>query len=336
MISDVPTVLKVDDLTVTFPRPNELITALSHVTLAFAAGSRVAIVGETGSGKSILAAAILQLLPPGARVTGSVLFGREEMLGAAPLRIREFRRKAAALVPQSPLESLNPMMPVRAQLSEGVRSAAQPPRDTSPSSRSPRPEARVDLALSSLGFPRRGDATHRYVHQLSGGLAQRAVVAGALAREPEWILADEPTKGLDASLRLRAVAAIERACGQTGAGLIVITHDLDVAMRLADRIVLLYAGSVVEDAPADRFFESPAHPYGRGLLASHPARGLRPIPGDPPPAGSRLSGCPFAPRCEFVRPDCTEGLPAVRIVGPGHCVRCVLYSGNSAGSAPDD
>jgi peptide/nickel transport system ATP-binding protein len=317
--------LCVESLTVTFPRQHEVITALSDVTLSFAPGSRVAIVGETGSGKSILAGAMLQLLPSGARVTGTIRLGQEQLVGATRARIRDFRREIAALVPQSPVDSLNPMMPVRSQLSEGVRSHEK--QD---------PASEVDRALSTVGFPPRGESAHRYAYQLSGGLAQRAVVAGALARKPRWILADEPTKGLDASLRLRAAVAIERACSETGSGLIVITHDLDVAMRLADRIIVLYAGSVVEDAPADRFFTSPAHPYARGLLASHPARGLHPIPGDPPPAGSRPAGCPFAPRCRSVRAECTERLPAIRSVGPGHDVRCILYAVDPSSRGTDD
>lgn len=305
--------LTVEDLSVTFVRHHEVITALSHVSISFAPGSRVAIVGETGSGKSVLAAAILRLLPPSARATGSIRLGEEELLGAAPARMREFRRMVAALVPQSPVESLNPMMAVRRQLAEGVDQVGR--RDRGPH--------RIDAALATIGFPMRGDPTHRYAYQLSGGLAQRAVVAGALAREPRWIIADEPTKGLDASLRLRCVEAVRRACDETRSGLVVITHDLDVARFLADRMVLLYAGDIVEDAPADIFFGSPAHPYARGLLAALPERGLRPIPGDPPAAGEVRRGCPFAPRCASVQGECRRNYPALRSVNHGHRVRCV-------------
>ena len=305
--------LTVEDLSVTFVRHHEVITALSHVSISFAPGSRVAIVGETGSGKSVLASAILRLLPPSARATGSIRLGEEELLGAAPARMREFRRMVAALVPQSPVESLNPMMAVRRQLAEGVDHVGR--RD--------RGSHRIDAALATIGFPMRGDPTHRYAYQLSGGLAQRAVVAGALAREPRWIIADEPTKGLDASLRLRCVEAVRRACDETRSGLVVITHDLDVARYLADRMVLLYAGDVVEDAPADIFFGSPAHPYARGLLAALPERGLRPIPGDPPAAGEVRRGCPFAPRCASVQSECRRNYPALRNVNHGHKVRCV-------------
>lgn len=305
--------LTVEDLSVTFVRHHEVITALSHVSISFAPGSRVAIVGETGSGKSVLAAAILRLLPPSARATGSIRLGEEELLGAAPARMREFRRMVAALVPQSPAESLNPMMAVRRQLAEGVDHVGR--RDRGPH--------RIDAALATIGFPMRGDPTHRYAYQLSGGLAQRAVVAGALAREPRWIIADGPTKGLDASLRLRCVEAVRRACDETQAGLVVITHDLDVARFLADRMVLLYAGDIVEDAPADVFFGSPAHPYARGLLAALPERGLRPIPGDPPAAGEVRRGCPFAPRCASVQSECRRNYPALRSVNHGHKVRCV-------------
>lgn len=313
--------LAVKDLSVTFVRHQEVITALAHVSISFAPGSRVAIVGETGSGKSVLAAAMLRLLPPSARATGSIRLGEEELLGAAPARMREFRRLIAALVPQSPVESLNPMMAVRRQLAEGVDHVGR--RDRGFSSRRSLGRHRIEAALATIGFPGRGDPTHRYAYQLSGGLAQRAVVAGALAREPRWIIADEPTKGLDASLRLRCVEAVRRACDETQSGLIVITHDLDVARYLADRMVLLYAGDIVEDAPADIFFGAPAHPYTRGLLAALPECGLRPIPGDPPAAGEVRRGCPFAPRCASVQGECRRNYPALRSVNHAHRVRCV-------------
>lgn len=313
------TSLTVDDLSVTFARNTEVITAVSHLSTAFSTGSRVAIVGETGSGKSVLASAILRLLPQSARVTGSIRLGEEELLDATGERMRSIRQRVAALVPQSPSESLNPMMAVRRQLAEGVDDEPK----LSPSLRRTRVRMLVDSALETIGFPARSDPTHRFSYQLSGGLAQRAVVAGALARKPTWIIADEPTKGLDASLRLRCVQAVQRACDETEAGLIVITHDLDVARYLADRIVLLYAGDIVEDAPADRFFDAPAHPYTRGLLAALPDRGLRPIPGDPPAAGEVRSGCPFAPRCSFVQSECRIEYPALRRVDRDHAVRCI-------------
>ena len=311
--------LRVADLSVTFARNDDVITAVSHVSIAFEPGTRVAIVGETGSGKSILASAILRLLPPGATVTGSVQLGDEALLDASKARMREIRRRTAALVPQSPAESLNPMMDVRKQLAEGVAHDGR--RDNHVAA-----APRVDAALSTIGFPDRGDPTHRFAYQLSGGLAQRAVVAGALARRPRWIIADEPTKGLDASLRLRCVQAIQRACDETESGLIVITHDLDVARNLAERIVLLYAGDVVEDARADRFFEATAHPYARGLLSALPDRGLHPIPGDPPAAGGSIRGCRFAPRCSHAHAECTGSYPESRVIGPAHSVRCVLHS----------
>lgn len=328
--------LHIQDLTVSFLRKHEVITALSQVTISFSPGSRVAIVGETGSGKSILAAAILQLLPTNAQITGSILFGEESLNANNTSIIREFRRKTAALVPQSPLESLNPIMKVRKQLLEGVFTKREPGANNQLIDKFKDSKSKLNRALSTVGFPPSSDSTHVYPYQLSGGLAQRAVVAGSLAREPQWILADEPTKGLDASLRLRAITAVEQACANTGAGLIVITHDLDVAHYLADRIILLYSGSIIEDSTTERFFYEPGHPYGKGLLESHPARGLQPIPGDPPPAGTRPSGCPFAPRCEHVRPECMELLPVMRSIAPGQYVRCVLYPLDQKGTISDD
>lgn len=314
--------ISITDLSVIFPRLDGDIVAVDHVSVTLRPDERTAIIGETGSGKSILAAAILGLLPHGARVTGSVRYGGEELLTAPPHRLREIRRRQIALIPQSPIESLTPTMPVRHQLAEPLDREIVPRRS--------RLLVTVDTALTAVGFPRVRGGAHRYACRLSGGLAQRAVVAGATVRQPRWILADEPTKGLDTVHRAQACHTLGSAHRDTGAGLILITHDLAVARAQSDRVLVLYAGVLVEDAPTEEFFSNPAHPYSRGLLASLPERGMVPISGDPPAAGNREPGCRFAGRCSLVRPDCWPVRPALNQVAPNHGVRCVLYDHHEA------
>lgn len=315
--------ISITDLSVTFPRRDGDIVAVDRVSVTLRPDERTAIIGETGSGKSILAAAILGLLPHGARVTGSVRYDGEELLTAPPHRLREIRRRQIALIPQSPIESLTPTMPVRHQLAEPLNHAG----DAIVTGRSRVMEA-VDSALAAVGFLRTRGGAHRYACRLSGGLAQRAVVAGATVRRPRWILADEPTKGLDTVHRLQACRTLASAHRETAAGLILITHDLAVARAQSDRVLVMYAGVVMEDAPTERFFSDPAHPYSCGLLASLPERGMVPIAGDPPAAGNREPGCRFAGRCSLVRPDCWPARPAVHQVGPSHGACCVLYGGS--------
>ncbi|TVQ96982.1 MAG: ABC transporter ATP-binding protein [Spirochaetaceae bacterium] len=312
-------IISITDLSVVFPRPDGDIVAVDGVSVTVRPEERTAIIGETGSGKSILAAAILGLLPRGARVSGSVRYRGEELLTAGAHRLREIRRRHIALIPQSPIESLTPTMPVRRQLSEAL--------DRRRGMDSVRAMDAVHAALAAVGFPRPQGSTHRYACRLSGGLAQRAVVAGATVRRPHWIIADEPTKGLDTLHRAQACRTLASAHRDTGAGLLLITHDLAVARAQSDRVLVMYGGVLIEDAPTHRFFTAPAHPYSRGLLASLPERGMVPIPGNPPAGGDREPGCRFAPRCSLVRPDCRPAYPPINQAGPSHGVRCVLYGG---------
>ncbi|MET9675366.1 ABC transporter ATP-binding protein [Streptomyces sp. NPDC006482] len=289
-------VLSVRDLTVRFRlRGGRTVAAVSDAAFDLAAGECLALVGESGCGKSVLASALLGLLPGNAETSGTALL--EGAAGAGPTDLlaadektlaRTVRGRRVGLVPQSPAAHLTPVRTVRSQLEETVRAL------TGTARRARRKTA--EDAAARAAFP--ADHLDRYPHELSGGLAQRAATALALIGDARLLLADEPTTGLDRDLVDRTVDELRRHVDE-GRGLLLITHDLAAAARIADRVAVMYAGRIVELAPAHRFFGStgPRHPYARGLLDALPDRAFTPIPGMPPELSALPDGCAFAPRC---------------------------------------
>ncbi|WP_435865954.1 ABC transporter ATP-binding protein [Streptomyces wedmorensis] len=298
--------LSVRGLTVRFRlRGGRGVAAVSDADFDLAAGECLALVGESGCGKSVLASALLGLLPGNAETSGTALLAGASTdaatrgAGAGPdatdllaadekTLARTVRGRRVGLVPQSPAAHLTPVRTVRAQLEETVRALTAVPRRA-------RREA-AEAAAGRAAFP----AGHldRYPHELSGGLAQRAATALALIGDARLLLADEPTTGLDRDLVDRTVDELRRHVDE-GRGLLLITHDLAAAERVADRVAVMYAGRIVELAPAHRFFgpSGPRHPYARGLLDALPERRFTPIPGMPPELSDLPEGCAFAPRC---------------------------------------
>ncbi|MFD3309346.1 ABC transporter ATP-binding protein [Streptomyces sp. NPDC058694] len=275
-------------------RDRAYVRAVTDVSFDLAAGECLALVGESGCGKSVLASALLGLLPGNASVAGSALLGGDGLdLLAADERLlaREVRGRRVGLVPQSPAAHLTPVRTVRSQLAEAVREL------TGASSKG------VAAAAERAAFP--VDHLDRYPHELSGGLAQRAATALALVGDAPLLLADEPTTGLDRDLVERTVDELRRHTGEHRA-LLLITHDLAAAERIADRVAVMYAGRVVEIAGAAEFFGAPGprHPYARGLLNALPEREFTPIPGMPPELGALPDGCAFAARCGRVSEAC--------------------------------
>ena len=296
-------VLSVRDLTVRFRlRGGRTVAAVSDADFDLGAGECLALVGESGCGKSVLASALLGLLPGNAESSGTALLdgadgaGPTDLLAADEKTLaRTVRGRRVGLVPQSPAAHLTPVRTVRSQLEETVRALTGTPRRA-------RRKAAEDAA-ERAAFP----AGHldRYPHELSGGLAQRAATALALIGDARLLLADEPTTGLDRDLVDRTVDELRRHVDE-GRGLLLITHDLAAAARIADRVAVMYAGRIVEIAPAHRFFGStgPRHPYARGLLDALPDRAFTPIPGLPPELSALPDGCAFAPRCPLATDLC--------------------------------
>ncbi|WP_435057296.1 ABC transporter ATP-binding protein [Streptomyces sp. bgisy060] len=290
-------VLSVRGLTVRFRlRGGRTVTAVSDADFDLAPGECLALVGESGCGKSVLASALLGLLPGNAETSGTAHLDGEDLLAADERTLaRTVRGRLVGLVPQSPAAHLTPVRTVRAHLEETVRALTAVPRRA-------RREA-VEAAAERAAFP--GDHLDRYPHELSGGLAQRAATALALIGRARLLLADEPTTGLDRDLVDRTVDELRRHADE-GRALLLITHDLAAAERIADRVAVMYAGRLVEVAPAHRFFgpTGPRHPYARGLLDALPERAFTPLPGLPPELSDLPAGCPFAPRCPRVTPLC--------------------------------
>ncbi|WP_410535427.1 ABC transporter ATP-binding protein [Streptomyces sp. KL2] len=282
--------LSVRELSVRFPlRGGRTVAAVTEVSFDLAAGECLALVGESGCGKSVLASALLGLLPGNARVRGEALLDDLDLLTAGEAVLaRRVRGRRIALVPQSPASHLTPVRTVRSQTEETVRELT--------GVRGPRLRGETERAAERAAFP--ADHLDRYPHQLSGGLAQRAATALALVGGAPLLVADEPTTGLDRDLVDRTVDELRRQV-DAGHGLLVITHDLAAAERIADRIAVMYAGRIVELTDAAGFFGTPGprHPYARGLLEALPERSFTPIPGMPPELDALPGGCAFAPRC---------------------------------------
>ncbi|MFD9357308.1 ABC transporter ATP-binding protein [Streptomyces sp. NPDC060031] len=287
------------------------VEAVTDATFDLGPGECLALVGESGCGKSVLASALLGLLPGNAETAGSAWLGPDDRLDllAADERTlaRTVRGRRVGLVPQSPAAHLTPVRTVRSHLEETVRALTGTAKG--------RLRAAAGAAAERAAFP----ATHldRYPHELSGGLAQRAATALALIGDAPLLLADEPTTGLDRDLVHRTVDELRAHTRDAGRALLMITHDLAAARRIADTVAVMYAGRIVELAPADAFFGEPGprHPYARGLLEALPERAFTPIPGAPPELGSLSPGCAFAARCPRAdahcraqRPPLTEGV----------------------------
>ncbi|MFJ6805406.1 ABC transporter ATP-binding protein [Streptomyces anulatus] len=300
--AEVP-VLAVENLSVRFRmRGGRDIAAVTDAGFSVAPGECLALVGESGCGKSVLASALLGLLPANAETTGRAVLGGDTDLLTADERTlaRTVRGRRIGLVPQSPAAHLTPVRTVRAQLEEslreltGVRGSALGKAARVAAARASFPEGHLD----------------RYPHELSGGLAQRAATALALIGDAPLLLADEPTTGLDRDLVERTVDELRRHTDE-GRALLIITHDLAAAERIADRVAVMYAGRIVEIADAAPFFGAPGprHPYARGLLDALPERDFAPIPGMPPELGALPDGCAFAARCAYADARCTDERP---------------------------
>ncbi len=326
------TLLLVEDLRVALPVGDEFFPAVDGVSFSLAPGEAVALVGESGCGKSQLARAILGLSPEGSRVSGRVVFEDRDLL-ALPERDRNgIRGGQIGLVLQEPASALDPVRTVGAQVVEAIRLHR---RVSAAGART--------LALETLkdvGFPDPAGGFDEYPHRLSGGLRQRALLAAALAPQPRILIADEPTASLDATVAAQVLELLDDLRRQRRLALLLVTHDLGVVARHADRAIVLYAGRIVEEAGVRDLFAAPLHPYTKGLLASvprlgdarSPARRYAAIPGSIPDLSGRPAGrCAFAPRCPERFEPCERREPELYAAGPSRA-RCFLYDAAAASS----
>jgi oligopeptide/dipeptide ABC transporter ATP-binding protein len=316
--------LALQDLTVHFNTDEGVVQAVEGAALRIAPGEVVGLVGESGSGKSVTALAILRLLRPPARVvSGRIEFDGSDLLARSEEEMRSVRGSQISMVFQSPRTSLNPVLTVGYQIERllTLHRASTPGHA----------RGRAVAMLREVGIAEPERRAGQYAHQLSGGMCQRVMIAMALATNPRLLIADEPTTGLDVSIAAQILELLRDLGRETGAAILLITHDLGVVARLCDRVVVMHAGQTVEWAGVRGLFHAPAHPYTRALLRSIPRvdgeGAMEPIPGSVPSLLAPPSGCRFAPRCPLVRRECAAHVP-VRMIGEGHAVACVAVEGS--------
>lgn len=311
--------LEVRDLSVEFPSERGTLRAVDRLSYSVKAGKTLAIIGESGSGKSVSSRAILGTLPASARITrGEVFYEGRNIFEMPASEARSLRGSGIGMVYQEALTALNPVFPVGWQIAECFRIRRGYSKQAAK-------KASIEL-LDRVGIPD-ADARYRhYPHQYSGGMRQRAVIAMALSLEPGVLIADEPTTALDVTIQAQILKLFKELQDQNGMALVFISHDLGVAANIADDVVVMYAGSAVERGPVEPLFTHPGHPYTLGLFNSSPGtgRGMKPINGAPPRLYDLPSGCPFHPRCQYRRDICVEERPLLRSIAVGRDSACLF------------
>ena len=318
-------ILTVNNLKTTFLTGSGAVQAVRGISFQVGKGEIVGIVGESGSGKSVSSMSILRLLPGTARIDreSSIVFDGQELTGLTPKQLRQIRGKRISMIFQDPMSSLNPLIPVGKQVEEMLKihhkeltreQLRGQVLELFGQVRSPEPEKRLKE------FP----------HQFSGGMRQRVMIAMALANKPDLLIADEPTTALDVTIQDQILKQLRTLQQESGASIIFITHDLGVVAELCQRVLVMYGGLIMEEAPIDDLFENPGHPYTMGLMASIPALNqdktgrLPSIPGSPPDMTNPPQGCPFAPRCPYARKICAAQCPPYVSLGENRRSMCWL------------
>jgi peptide/nickel transport system ATP-binding protein len=323
--------LSVESLQTHFGTPDGVVRAVEGVSFTINAGETVAIVGESGCGKSVTSMSILRLIPtPPGKMAGRIMFEGRDLLALSELEMREIRGKDISMIFQEPMTSLNPVLTIGKQIGESLRlheglSAKEA-------------EQRAVEILTLVGIPAPERRVKEYPHQLSGGMRQRVMIAIALACNPKLLIADEPTTALDVTIQAQILDLMRDLQSRLGSAIMLITHDLGVVAEMAQRVVVMYAGRKVEEGTVEEIYANPQHPYTRGLLGAVPRLGsslesngmesgrskLAEIPGQVPSLRSRIVGCAFAGRCSIAVEACRQIAPAVEEKRPGHFVACHL------------
>jgi oligopeptide transport system ATP-binding protein len=318
------TLLQVRDLAVRFNTDEGIVEAVNGISYDIGQGESLGIVGESGCGKSVSALAVLRLVPePAGQITnGEVVFEGHDLLKFDSGQMRRIRGGEIAMVFQDPMSALNPVFTVGHQIVEMVRLHLGLSK----------PDAwrRAVELLQLVGIPSAADRVNDFPHQFSGGMQQRAMIAMAISCQPKLLIADEPSTALDVTIQAQVVELLARLRGELNMAVILITHDLALVAGFCEHVAVMYAGHIVEYAPVDELFEHSLHPYTLGLLGSAPSllgdrsRPLTTIPGAPPDQTALPAGCPYTPRCPYVRDACHTTLPELTDIGTGHTVRCLV------------
>ena len=304
--------LEIIDLKTHFPTPNGLVKAVDTIDMRISEKETFGLIGETGCGKSVLGHSIMRLIQSGIVMKGKIIYKGKNLLDISEAEMRNIRGEEIATILQNPTTSLNPVIKVGEQIAEAIRLHQRLNRKDA--------KQKAIEMLDAVRIPSPSQRSDEYPHEFSGGMKQRVMIAMGLACDPALIIADEPTKGLDVTIKIQIVELMKEITAPKA--MLLITHDLGVAAEMCDRIALMYAGELVEYASAIEMFENPLHPYTRGFLDSLPDRGLVPIPGISPSLIDYPNGCRFHPRCSQVMDICRQKHPDMTEIKDGHFVRC--------------
>jgi len=327
--------LEIRDLSIAFPGPAAPAYALNDLSLSLYPREILGLVGESGCGKSLTSLAVLGLVPPPGKIThGEIFFQNQNLTQLNAEAMRKLRGAQIALIPQDPLTSLNPVHTIGAQIIEVLRTHMHL------SERDARQQT-IEL-LDQVRIPNAKDRIKDYPHQFSGGMRQRVMIAMGLSCKPTLLIADEPTTALDVTVQAQILELLREIRRENGTSILLITHDLGVVAEMCDRVVVMYAGRIVEQAPVKSLFKNTAHPYTKGLLHSLPTtthRRLEPIEGQPPSIQAMPPGCPFTPRCKERMDICPTAFPAKTLIQSNtdimpHEASCYLYSTEAENSNP--
>ncbi len=314
--------LQVRDLCTRFHTPEGTVYAVNGISYTLEEGETLAVVGESGCGKSVSMMSVLGLIaiPPGEIARGQALYRGQDLLQMSESDLERIRGKEIAMIFQDPMTSLNPVLTVNKQLTESLQKHLSMDAENA--------NQRALELLDWVGIPDAARRLRDYPHQFSGGMRQRVMIAMALGCAPSLLIADEPTTALDVTIQAQIVELVNRLQKQLGMAMIWITHDLGVVAGMASRVIVMYAGFIVEEARVDDLYSDPRHPYTMALLGALPRadrrrdRRLKSIPGAPPNLLVQPHGCPFTPRCEFAFDRCLADNPALQPIGPGHRIAC--------------
>ena len=313
--------LKLTDVAVEFGRKAKTVRVVEGVSFEIAEGEVLGLVGESGSGKSVTSLAIMRLIPErlGRVVSGRIEFEGRNLLDLPASAMPEIRGRDLAMIFQEPMSSLNPVMTIGDQIAEALMLHGWPDRT--------KRRARTVEMLRLVGIPNPEGRLGAYPHQFSGGMRQRVMIAMAVACSPKLLIADEPTTALDVTIQAQVLELMKKVRRETGTAILLISHDLGVIADVCERVIVMYAGRVVEQGDVRSILKTPAHPYTRALLRSVPRKDdertrLYQIPGSVPMAGSVRQGCPFRARCELAVPKCAEEMPPMFDFGAAHRAAC--------------